>query len=386
MKFPVGIDMIEATRLTRQGKLKAALALLMQGTVPKTAEVPGELSIDMAAPSQEPGASWSARAPGFSERVTKVVPTLERLMAQLGEYLPGGASRLRKTATPLHAPEGSSFEGHVHSDSTGQRPYKLYIPGVLSDESPALVVMLHGCTQSPDDFASGTQMNALAEIYGFLVAYPGQTQSANASKCWNWFNAGDQQRDRGEAALIADLTREVIRTYRIDPRRVFVAGLSAGGAAAAVLGAIYPDLYVAVGVHSGVACGAARDMTSAFAAMTQGAKGPIRSNPRPLRTIVFHGDADRTVNPVNATQITAQVRGRTQLRRVETTGISAGGVRYTRTIETDKSGVSRLEAWVLHGVGHAWSGGSSGGSYTDPKGPDASAEMVRFFLQVDPEI
>jgi poly(hydroxyalkanoate) depolymerase family esterase len=257
------------------------------------------------------------------------------------------------------------------------------VPSGYSGQTVPLVVMLHGCTQSPDDFAAGTRMNRLAEEQGFLVAYPAQPQSANAQKCWNWFEAGEQLRDRGEPSLIAGLTRQILRDHAVDPARIYVAGLSAGGAAAAVMGATYPDLYAAIGVHSGLACGAARDVPSAFAAMRQGAPSLARAGGPggPLPTIVFHGDGDKTVNPVNGDQVIAQAKGEAPLQTMVTSGEAPGGIRYTRRVQTDSSGRTRLEHWVLHGAGHAWSGGSPDGSYTEPRGPDASREMVRFFMQ-----
>jgi poly(hydroxyalkanoate) depolymerase family esterase len=281
--------------------------------------------------------------------------------------------------------EGARFEEHSFANKAGRRMYKLYVPSCYAGVPLPLIVMLHGCTQSPDDFAAGTRMNELAEEHSFLVAYPAQTQSANISKCWNWFNERDQRRDHGEPSLIAGITRQIMHDFPIERGRVYVAGLSAGGAAAAVLGMTYPELYAGVGVHSGLACGAARDMPSAFAAMRQGSPAPAAAKygrgEDIVPTIVFHGDCDKTVNCVNGDQIIAQSRDTTNLATTISHGKAPGGMSYTRTIQTDDTGRSILEQWVLHGAGHAWSGGSTSGSYTDPRGPDASREMVRFFLE-----
>ncbi len=294
-------------------------------------------------------------------------------------------------ASPAETTERDAADGRfltkTFTNEAGSRPYRLYVPSRLEGAVP-LIVMLHGCNQSPDDFAAGTRMNAAADQHGFLVAYPGQTKAANSSKCWNWFSADDQRRDHGEPSLIAGITREVMQHYPIDPRRVYVAGLSAGGAAAAIMGASYPDLYAAICVHSGLACGAARDLPSAFAAMRQGSGGQAHHGPgatgvgrRLVPAIVFHGDRDSTVHPRNADEVIAQSARDTKMQTIAQEGRVPGGHAYTCTLFENREGKTVLEQWVIHGAGHAWAGGSPAGSYTDPQGPDATQEMVRFFLE-----
>ena len=230
-------------------------------------------------------------------------------------------------------------------------------------------------TMQPSDSSSVPRQLRLLDF----LSRPGIAQAT--AECWNWFSAGDQLRDRGEPSLIAGITRQIIRDVAVDPTRVYIAGLSAGGAAAAIMGLAYPDLYAAIGVHSGLACGAAKDMPSAFAAMRQGGSRLTETAKLPLPTIVFHGDRDHTVNPVNGDQVIAQSKAAAELHLTISRGQSAGGINYTQTIQTDGSGRPILEQWLLHGAGHAWSGGSPAGSYTDPRGPDASREMLRFFRE-----
>ena len=227
-------------------------------------------------------------------------------------------------------------------------------------------------------------MNQAAEKQTCMIVYPEQTVSAHGQKCWKWFNADNQQRGKGEPLLIAGLTRQIMLDYAVDPRRVYVAGLSAGGAAAAIMGDTYPDLYAAIGVHSGLACGAASSMTSALVAMKGG--GGVRQGRsangverRLVPTIVFHGDKDTTVSPRNGEEVVAQVRQGMALRMRVQTGRVPGGHAYTRTVHADEEGKSMIEQWVIHGAGHAWSGGSPKGSFTDQRGPDATKEMMRFF-------
>jgi poly(hydroxyalkanoate) depolymerase family esterase len=280
-----------------------------------------------------------------------------------------------EAATPPLA-EGRFIAGS-HSEAGLTRAYKLYLPPGEHDQPLPLVVMLHGCTQDPDDFAAGTGMNEAARERGFFVLYPAQAQGANASRCWNWFKHNHQARGRGEPAVLAGMTRAVMQRHAIDPRRVYVAGLSAGGAMAAILGDTYPDLFAAVGVHSGLPAGAARDLESAFAAMKRGDPGARRDGGAPP-TIVFHGDQDGTVHPANGRQVAAASAGAAsaELERSR----SAGGRLYTRAIYREPGGRPVAEHWAVHGAGHAWSGGSPRGSYTDAQGPDATHEMLRFFF------
>nr|WP_298410907.1 PHB depolymerase family esterase [uncultured Halomonas sp.] len=304
-------------------------------------------------------------------------------------------------------PEGASFKNASFTNHAGSRDYKLYVPSGYQGQSLPLVVMLHGCTQNPDDFAAGTGMNALAEAQPCLVLYPAQPGTANHSKCWNWFRASDQQREQGEPAIIAGMTRKVIKEYQLDESRVYVAGLSSGGAMAATLAMTYPDLYAAVGVHSGLPHGAAQDLPSALAAM-QGGSQPLAglnkqahsqaqarsqsqaglSKAQGIPAIIFHGDRDSTVHPSNGDRIATQCLASAGIKR--SSGATAGiaikqervpdGHAYTCTVHQNAKGQAQLEQWSVHGAGHAWSGGTSRGSYTDPKGPNASQEMLRFFL------
>lgn len=281
-------------------------------------------------------------------------------------------------SAPSSAPAGRFITGQ-HAEGAVSRDYKLYIPPGWHGQALPLVVMLHGCTQGPDDFAAGTDMNALALERDFFVLYPAQAQSANPQRCWTWFKHNHQRRGRGEPALLAGMTRAVMHSHAIDPRRVYVAGLSAGGAMAAILGDAYPDLYAAVGVHSGLPTASASDAGSAFAAM-KGApapEGPMAAATSPP-TIVFHGDQDATVHPVNGDRVVAACSADATVQRER--GRSAQGRDFTRSVYRDAEGRVRAEHWAVHGAGHAWSGGSARGSYTDPQGPLATQEMLRFFF------
>jgi poly(hydroxyalkanoate) depolymerase family esterase len=296
-------------------------------------------------------------------------------IARFASKLPGQAGRATAVDPATHGP-GQFLEGSF-SNEAGTRNYRLYVPSTPAAGPRPLVVMLHGCKQNPVDFAAGTTMNLLAEESGCLVLYPEQAAGANHSQCWNWFEGAHQNRDQGEPSLIAGMTRQVLREHDADAGKVYVAGLSAGGAMAAVMAAAYPELYAAVGVHSGLPVGSAHDLMSGLNAM-KGAgkkKGKAASHARPVPAIVFHGDRDAIVHPGNGETVYSQFTQGAIASETEERGTG-----HTRTVALDAGGRTVAEHWNLHGAGHAWSGGSTAGSYTAASGPNASAEMLRFFL------
>jgi poly(hydroxyalkanoate) depolymerase family esterase len=392
-------SMLEAVRLTRAARLAEATTLLQR-------MLRGETAPDMAlgaanefAPTGREPPIIDAKAETIDETGGPLLNAAKSAQPQF-RALRGSLDRSKRrfrlglqdlmppaaVCTPDIVPEGGKFIEAAYSNPAGSRAYKLYIPSRYHGQALPLIVMLHGCTQSPDDFAAGTRMNVIAEEQACLVVHPAQPSDANPAKCWNWFRPTDQRRGQGEPSLIAGITRQVMRDYWVDPQRVYIGGLSAGAAAAAVMGATYPDLYAAIGVHSGLACGAANDLPSAFVAMRQGdlavgntsavlGDGPV------VPTIVFHGDRDTTVHPRNSDRVIALSMGTTNTQKMVHRGRAPGGHAYTRTIHANASGQAIFEHWEIHGAGHAWSGGSPSGSYTDPRGPDAAKEMVRFFLE-----
>jgi poly(hydroxyalkanoate) depolymerase family esterase len=383
----------EATRLTRAGQLVEATALLQRmlrgerapDAPPRTGgriALAGPLIIDAKANAVE-----ETDSPPQSEPPTPAQPRMRRALLDRKEGRSGiglrGVMKRAPLSTPDIVPEGARFIERTYSSPAGSRGYRLFIPSRYRERPLPLVVMLHGCTQSPDDFAAGTRMNFLAEEQNCFVVYPAQPSQANHAKCWNWFRTADQQRGRGEPSLIAGITRQIMNDYLVDRKRVYVGGLSAGAAAAAVMGATYNDLYAAIGIHSGLACGVATDLPSALVAMRQGGSDHkiISGDRPPVPTIVFHGDRDTTVHPNNGGQILEQSVRTMRTQKKVHRGQVPGGHAYTRTILSDASGRAMLEHWNIHGAGHAWSGGSPAGSYTDPQGPDATREMLRFFLE-----
>jgi poly(hydroxyalkanoate) depolymerase family esterase len=361
--------MREATRLTQSGNLREATQVIQRALG----------NVGLAPQPQPPPPSTSTTSPPIilDGCVFEVGSTQVEEPEVARPQTPSSSANGRD-----HNPEGEFVEGsHTHASLT--RRYKLYAPPGPVDKSLPLVVMLHGCTQSPDDFAAGTGMNELAKAQVCYVLYPEQSASANPQRCWNWFKHNHQSRGRGEAALLANMTLAVIKDKGIDARRVYIAGLSAGGAMAAIVATAYPEIFAAAGVHSGLAVGAAGNVAEALAAMRSGAADTkLASSISAVPTIVFHGDQDRTVHPRNGQQMSEQVIAALHAGSENSVeqGMSSNGQAFTRTRHL-KNDISFVESWVLHGAGHAWSGGNAKGSYTDPSGPDASAEMLRFFSE-----
>ncbi|HXW20100.1 MAG TPA: PHB depolymerase family esterase [Roseiarcus sp.] len=363
----------DALSLVRQSDLAGATAIIRKA-------LSGEL-----APESE---SSDPKARPYCPPAKVIPPSARR---SLGETL--RALRARPPfppAAPVPPPEaepaeefGDWFLKRTYRDAAGSLDYRLYVPESRGGRDPALVLMLHGCGQNPEDFALGTRMNDLADEFGLIVAYPRQTRRANPSGCWNWFDLRHQSRGSGEPAKLAGLARALAKEFGVRKERVFAAGLSAGGAMAEILAATYPDVFDAVGVHSGLPYKSAVDVPSAFAAM----KGTGPHDPAPpdagdrrCRKIIFHGLADATVNPVNGERIVDGLeRGETPLTRIDLDWeIEAG--RVSRTALKDADGRPLAEQWLVEGGGHAWFGGDPRGSYTQAVGLDSSRVMVRFFL------
>ncbi|MBE0453538.1 alpha/beta hydrolase family esterase [Roseovarius autotrophicus] len=319
-----------------------------------------------------------------ARKAGRTVGALIRRRESTSPIATGSAIRAGGDQTLPRIPAQAQYLTRRHRSAAGSRGYRLYLPASRPGRPRGLILMLHGCNQSPDDFALGTHMNALAEKHGLALAYPAQTRWQNRGGCWNWFKPRNQMRGTGEPAILAALTRKLMREFGLCRDDVFVAGLSAGGAMAAILADVYPDVFAAAGVHSGLARGAAWDAMSAMSAMHDGGapNGIVASIPKragPVRRIIFQGTDDRTVNPLNAGFIVAAAMG----GHVAPTRVgkrSVQGRDYSRSFFTDTKGSVRVELWMIEGFGHAWSGGRAAGSYTDTKGPDASAQMVRFFL------
>jgi poly(hydroxyalkanoate) depolymerase family esterase len=400
-------ELIEALRLTREGRLAEAKALIERAAAGGSSTEKGPSRV-VGSPSL-PSATQTEAEPEVADPIeagpteppsqpqtpmpSHVPPpplqpfmpsALKGMSGRAGELLAKLAARHpAQRSIPLEqiAPQLGRWITGTFSGHAGTRAYKLYLPSRYQGQSLPLIIMLHGCTQDADDFAAGTRMNFLAEEEGCLVAYPEQAASANSSKCWNWFQPADQQRDRGEPSLISGITRKVITEHNVDSSRIYVAGLSAGGAMAAIMGATYPDLYAAAGAHSGLAPGSAHDLPSALQVMKRGAPGKrAAAQLTTIPLILFQGDHDSTVHPANADQLISQwvpMPGQFQVTTAQ--GQAPGGRNYTCTTYANPTGQILVERWTVHGANHAWSGGSSNGTFTDPTGPDASREMLRFF-------
>jgi poly(hydroxyalkanoate) depolymerase family esterase len=388
--------MAEALRLTRGGRVADTTALLQRGLAGASTASSAESTVarlpgarDQLCPALPTGnaalkpEATPVHAPvldGLLERCEIKLPDLQQVSTPA--RLPGGTrSGGFRATTGAAAAVGGQIRHRTHTEPAGTRSYDLYVPTGYGGDPVALVVMLHGGKQDATDFAAGTRMNDLAERHTLLVAYPEQSTAANHGRYWNWFSPADQHTGTGEPAIIAGITRQVMRDLTVDPTRVYIAGLSSGGAMAAVMAATYPDLYAAVGVHSGIAYRAAHDLGSAFAAMRTGGS-PTATTTVPL--IVIHGDHDTIVAPVNAHKLIDARLAAGDIpvqNQPTTTRGNTGGRPYRRAVYNNGEGIALAESWIIHGGGHAWYGGSPLGSYTDPRGPDSSCEMIRFFKQ-----
>jgi len=379
-KMLMNDTMLDATRLTRANRLIEATALIQRVLRGQTDQ--GDSTVF----DRNFGAD--TRPVSALENPLKFAWGLQNPTDAFQHYSTPGLKTWtrseRFTATDV-VPAGGSFIEARYANTAGSRAYKLYIPSGYKGQRLPLIIMLHGGTQTADDFAGGTRMNVYAEDENCLVAYPVQPPQANPCKCWNWFRPEDQCRGRGEPSLVAGITQQIMKDYSVDRERVYVAGFSAGGAAAVVLAATYPDLYAAIGVHSGLPYGAAEDVVSAFSAMRQGdpLKQFVGSETMGVReermpAIVFHGDVDNIVHPRNSEGIASSVKQSASCTDVHRDRVN-NGREYTCTRHLDHNGRPVHECWTVHGAGHAWSGGHPAGSYTDPKGPDATKQMLRFF-------
>ncbi|MEJ1158946.1 extracellular catalytic domain type 1 short-chain-length polyhydroxyalkanoate depolymerase [Prosthecomicrobium sp. N25] len=397
MSQTIPAALFRATALTRAGRLSEATRLIQE----TLSGVPAGEASERAAPAKTAlllpdltatrGPAVAEAPPPRPDSPFRPAPRVPRPLGQtvrdLAEWRKSlGEMPLARPArsTPPTIPAGAQYLSRTFACAAGARAYRLYVPASLEGRPRGLVLMLHGCKQNPDDFAVGTRMNEKAQAAGLLVVYPEQPSAVNPMSCWNWFDPAHQDRDRGEPAILAGLAEAVAAEFDVPRTHVFVAGLSAGGAMAAILADVYPEVFAAAGVHSGLAAGAARDVPSAFAAMN-GSAGAARPAPRrgsagAARLIVFHGTADRTVHPSNGEAILSGRGTGGAPADAPQRGTSPDGRAYTRIVHRRPDGIAELEHWSIEGAGHAWSGGDRAGSFADPVGPDASDEMVRFFL------
>jgi len=289
---------------------------------------------------------------------------------------------------------GEGFVWGSYDGPEGSRRYKLYVPAKIPSGPRRLLVMLHGCTQDPDDFARGTRMNSIAGEQGFLVLYPEQPATANPLKCWNWFAAAHQKRGEGEPAILAGMIRRVVEEQKIDPSKVYLAGISAGGAMAAILGATYPELFSGLAIHSGIAYGLATDMTQGLAAMRapegdaaalgKAAIEAMGERRKPIPVIIVQGTKDPSVNPTNGGLLASQWRAVNGLEETVAPILhfDGEGGRYSgeHVSWRGSNPKSIVDLWAIADLGHAWSGGSKDGTFTDDKGPNISQTIIDFFL------